>query len=155
MKLHIPRRKAFTFDTHHPITILQTNLPLLFFHCRAALCWTRELRAIAPGAARPFRHLGADGLVVLPVNVLDAKGDGVLGLREQDFRVYKDGRLQKIALFQRGDAPITVGLIMDHGRSMGSAAGGIAEAVCSFARSGDRRMRCSWWISMMKFRWSL
>jgi Ca-activated chloride channel homolog len=76
-------------------------------------------------------------LVVLPVNVTDAQGNAVLGLREQDFRVYEDGRLQKIAMFQQGDAPITVGLIVDHSRSMGSQLPEVADAVSSFARSGN------------------
>ena len=76
---------------------------------------------------------------MLPVNVTDAKGNAVLGLSEQDFRVYEDGRLQKIALFQQGDTPITVGLIVDHSRSMGSQLPEVADAVSSFARSGNPR----------------
>jgi hypothetical protein len=44
-------------------------------------------------------------LVVLPVTVTDSQGNAVLGLTEQDFRVYEDGRLQKIALFQQGPQP--------------------------------------------------
>ena len=78
-------------------------------------------------------------LVVLPVNVTDAKGNAVLGLREEIFRVYEDGRLQKIALFQQGDTPVTVGLIVDHSRSMGSQLPEVADAVSSFARSGNPR----------------
>ena len=76
-------------------------------------------------------------LVVLPVNVTDAKGNAVLGLREESFRVYEDGRLQRIAMFQQGDTPITVGLIVDHSRSMGSQLPEVADAVSSFARSGN------------------
>jgi Ca-activated chloride channel family protein len=78
-------------------------------------------------------------LVVLPVSVTDSKGTAVLGLSEQNFRVYEDGRLQKIAMFQQGDAPITVGLIVDHSRSMGSQLPEVADAVSSFARSGNAR----------------
>lgn len=78
-------------------------------------------------------------LVVLPVNVMDAKGNAVLGLREESFRVYEDGRLQKIAMFQQGNTPITVGLIVDHSRSMGSQLAEVAYAVSSFARSGNPR----------------
>jgi Ca-activated chloride channel homolog len=78
-------------------------------------------------------------LVVLPVTVTDAKGNAVLGLRQESFRVYEDGRLQKIAMFQQGDTPITVGLIVDHSRSMGSQLPDVAAAVSSFARSGNPR----------------
>ena len=78
-------------------------------------------------------------LVVLPVTVTDAKGNAVLGLREESFQVYEDGRLQKIAMFQQGDTPITVGLIVDHSRSMGSQLPDVAAAVSSFAQSGNPR----------------
>jgi Ca-activated chloride channel homolog len=78
-------------------------------------------------------------LVILPVNVTDAKGSAVLDLSEQNFRVYEDGRLQKIAMFQQGDTPITVGLIVDHSRSMGSKLPEVAVAVSSFAQSGNPR----------------
>jgi Ca-activated chloride channel family protein len=76
-------------------------------------------------------------LVVLPVAVTDSQGNAVLGLTEQNFRVYEDGRPQKIALFQQGDTPITVGLIVDHSRSMGPQLPEVADAVSSFARSGN------------------
>jgi Ca-activated chloride channel homolog len=78
-------------------------------------------------------------LVVVPVSVTDAKGNAVLGLRQQDFRVYEDGRLQNIAMFQQGDTPITVGLIVDHSRSMGEQLPEVADAVSSFAQSGNPR----------------
>ncbi len=78
-------------------------------------------------------------LVVLPVSVTDAKGNAVLGLQQQDFQVYEDGRVQKIAMFQQGDAPITVGLIVDHSRSMGEELPEVADAVSSFAQSGNPR----------------
>jgi Ca-activated chloride channel family protein len=78
-------------------------------------------------------------LVVLPVSVTDARGSAVLGLSEQNFRVYEDGRLQRIAMFQQGDTPITVGLIVDHSRSMGPQLEEVGDAVSSFARSGNPR----------------
>lgn len=78
-------------------------------------------------------------LVVVPVSVTDSKGSAVLGLTEQNFRVYEDGRLQKIAMFQQGDTPITVGLIVDHSRSMGTQLNEVADAVSSFAQSGNPR----------------
>ena len=94
-------------------------------------------------------------LVVLPVSVTDAKGNAVLGLQQQDFHVYEDGRLQKIAMFQQGDTPITVGLIVDHSRSMGEELPEVAD--CGFVVSRNRAiraMRCSSWISTTTFRWN-
>jgi VWFA-related protein len=76
-------------------------------------------------------------LVVLPVSVTDTKGNVVLGLSQQDFRVYEDGRPQKVTLFQQRDTPVTVGLIVDHSRSMGANLPEVAAAVSSFAQSSN------------------
>jgi Ca-activated chloride channel family protein len=76
-------------------------------------------------------------LVVLPVNVTDAKGNVVSGLSQQNFRVYEDGRLQKVTSFQQGDTPVTVGLIVDHSRSMGPKLPEVAAAVSAFAHSSN------------------
>ena len=76
-------------------------------------------------------------LVVLPVSITDANGNVILGLNEQDFRVYEDGRLQKLIFFKQGDTPVTVGLIVDHSRSMASKLAEVAVAVTSFAQSSN------------------
>jgi Ca-activated chloride channel family protein len=76
-------------------------------------------------------------LVVLPVNVTDASGNFVSGLTVQNFRVYEDGRPQKITLFEREDLPVTVGLIVDHSRSMGPKLSAVTAAVSSFAHSSN------------------
>ncbi len=76
-------------------------------------------------------------LVVLPVSVTDAKGSFVSGLGLQDFRVYEDGQLQKVTVFQRGDNPVTVGLVVDHSRSMGPKLAEVAAAVSAFAHSSN------------------
>lgn len=76
-------------------------------------------------------------LVVLPVSITDANGNVVLGLDEQDFRVYEDGRLQKLIFFRQGDTPVTVGLIVDHSRSMAAKLTEVAVAVSSFAESSN------------------
>jgi VWFA-related protein len=76
-------------------------------------------------------------LVVLPVSVTDANGNFISGLSAQDFRVYEDGRLQKVTSFQEGDTPVTVGLIVDHSRSMGPKLPEVAAAVSAFAQSSN------------------
>lgn len=76
-------------------------------------------------------------LVVLPVNVTDASGNFVSGLMSQNFRVYEDGRPQEITLFEREDLPVTVGLIVDHSRSMGPKLAAVTTAVSSFAHSSN------------------
>jgi Ca-activated chloride channel homolog len=76
-------------------------------------------------------------LVELPVNVTDVNGGFVSGLTSQNFTVYEDGRPQKITLFEREDLPVTVGLIVDHSRSMGAKLPAVSAAVSSFAHSSN------------------
>jgi Ca-activated chloride channel family protein len=72
-------------------------------------------------------------LVLLPVKVTDTHGAFVSGLKLEDFRVSEDGQLQKLAVFEYGDTPVTVGLIVDHSRSMGGKLQDVVTAVYSFA----------------------
>jgi Ca-activated chloride channel family protein len=73
-------------------------------------------------------------LVVLPVRITDGNGDFVSGLSQDNFRVYDDGRLQQISLFQREDTPVAVGLVVDHSGSMGPKIAEVATAILSFAQ---------------------
>ncbi len=61
---------------------------------------------------------GHTDLVVLPVIVTGAHGHRVSGLTQENFRVFDDGRPQPIAVFRYGDAPVTLGLIVDRSQSM-------------------------------------
>jgi VWFA-related protein len=76
-------------------------------------------------------------LVALPVRVTDSTGKFVSALSLQDFQVYEDGKLQNLTLFQQEDAPVTVGLIVDHSRSMGAKLPEVAAAVYAFSRSSN------------------
>jgi len=76
-------------------------------------------------------------LVVLPVRVMDGDGGFVSGLSVDNFRVYQDGRLQGITLFEREDTPVTVGLVVDHSRSMGPKLAEVATAIVSFAQTSN------------------
>ncbi len=76
-------------------------------------------------------------LVLLPVRVTDASGTFVSGLKLQDFRVYEDGKLQNLTVFEDSDTPVTVGLVVDHSRSMGSKLPGVVIAVSFFAHSSN------------------
>jgi Ca-activated chloride channel family protein len=76
-------------------------------------------------------------LVVLPVRVTGANGDFVSGLTREQFRVYEDGRPREITLFQQEDTPVTVGLVVDHSRSMGPNLPNVATAVSAFAQSSN------------------
>jgi Ca-activated chloride channel family protein len=76
-------------------------------------------------------------LVLLPVNVTNASGAFVSGLKLQDFRVFEDGKLQNLTVFEQGDTPVTVGLVVDHSRSMGLKLPGVVIAVSTFAHSSN------------------
>jgi len=91
----------------------------------------------APPAA-PTIAVNAD-LVLLPVRVTDARGEFVSGLSAEDFRVYEDGRRQRITLFQQEDTPVSVGLIVDHSRSMGPKLSNVSAAIIAFAQSSNPR----------------
>jgi VWFA-related protein len=76
-------------------------------------------------------------LVLLPVKVTDARGTFVSRLKMEDFRVFEDGQPQKLTVFEEGDTPVTVGLIVDHSRSMGAKLPDVVAAVTSFALSSN------------------
>jgi Ca-activated chloride channel homolog len=76
-------------------------------------------------------------LVVLPVRVSDANGDFVPGLSVDNFRLYEEGRQQRITLFQQEDTPVTVGLVVDRSSSMRPNLGGVVTAIISFAHSSN------------------
>jgi Ca-activated chloride channel homolog len=75
-------------------------------------------RISVPGEQSPEILRSEADLVVLPVTVTDHQGRSVSGLKRQDFRVYENGRLQTISLFDHRDVPVTVGLVVDGSGSM-------------------------------------
>ncbi len=79
----------------------------------------------------------AVNLVLLPVRVTDTRGSFVPGLKMEDFRVFEEGQLQKLTVFEDGDNPVTVGLVVDHSRSMGSKLSNVGSAILSFAHSSN------------------
>ena len=99
---------------------------------------TLSAQSAAPGAVGPSALVAKTELVVLPVSVTDSDGNFVSGLSSQSFRVFENGQLQQVTAFQDGDTPVTVGLIVDHSRSMGPKLAEVAEAVSTFAQSSNR-----------------
>lgn len=90
-----------------------------------------------PASAGQFKISVQTQMVALPVSVTDANGNFVSGLNVQNFRVYENGRLQEVTSFQQGDTPVTVGLLVDHSRSMGPKLPEVALAVFAFAQSSN------------------
>jgi Ca-activated chloride channel family protein len=71
-------------------------------------------------------------LVVLPVHVIDDDGRPVAGLSAGDFRVYDEGRLTAIGLFDTGAASGSIGLLVDHSQSMQPHQAALSAAVRAF-----------------------
>jgi len=76
-------------------------------------------------------------LVVLPVNVTDGQGNFIADLGKDNFRVYEEKRAQTLTLFQQGDSPVSVGLLVDHSGSMEPKLANVVTAVTAFAHSGN------------------
>jgi Ca-activated chloride channel family protein len=76
-------------------------------------------------------------LVDLPVKVTDRQGRFVADLKKENFRVYEDGRIQEITLFESGDIPATVGLIVDHSGSMHTKLLEVNAAAIAFSQSSN------------------
>jgi Ca-activated chloride channel homolog len=92
---------------------------------------------VASGAADQAKISVTANLVLLPVKVTNARGTFVPGLKLQDFHVYEDGKLQDPTVFEDSDTPVTVGLVVDHSRSMGSKLPDVVIAVSYFAHSSN------------------
>ncbi len=107
-------------------------LPLAFF-----LFSLRSSGSQEPQLQSQAKISVATNLVVLPVSVTDSQGNFVSGLNRENFRVYEDGTPQNISLFVQEDTPVTVGLIVDHSRSMGNKLLPVSEAVAQFADSSN------------------
>jgi Ca-activated chloride channel family protein len=106
---------------------------LLLFFTAASLSKSRQS---PPGTAPSIISVRSE-LVALPVRVTDAHGMVVSGLNLENFHVFEDGRPQNLTLFQQEDAPVTVGLIVDHSRSMGPKLAEVSAAVSAFAHSSN------------------
>jgi len=114
-----------------------------FFFALLLLCgltvtgFSQPQQSPASGDTRSSTILVKSELVALPVRVTDANGNVVSGLTQEAFNVFEDGRLQKLTLFEQEDAPVTVGLVVDHSRSMGTKLNEVAAAVYAFAHSSN------------------
>ncbi len=100
----------------HPRAVIAALLALPFFGWLYALAQAPQENGYAPG--RDFVIETTSRLVLLDVSVTDARGGFVGGLTENDFKVYEDGKQQKISQFANVDLPVTVGIVVDQSGSM-------------------------------------
>src|SRR5690242_14772993 len=96
-----------------------------------------QIKRLTAGHEAQSKIIATSNLVLLPVKVTDTRGSFVSGLQAQDFRVYEDGKLQTLTVFEEEDTPVTVGLVVDHSRSMSPKLQEVATAVSSFTHSSN------------------
>src|SRR5580658_4544008 len=85
-------------------------------------------------------------LVLLDVSVKvaggkDENGEGhfVSGLSQENFHVFENGRPQPIVVFDRGDLPVTVGILVDESRSMAPKRPSVLTAAMTFTSESNPR----------------
>jgi VWFA-related protein len=71
-------------------------------------------------------------LAVFNITVLGDDGRPVTGLTEDNFKVFEDGREEKIKIFQPEDTPATVGLLIDNSGSMTNKIKDVVAAALAF-----------------------
>src|SRR5690606_35682000 len=82
-------------------------------------------------------------LVTMPVSVLDRNGRFVTGLSQRDFRIFENGKEQKVDYFQSVEQPFTVILMIDVSPSTQYKIDEIQDAAIAFVdqlRANDRVM---------------
>ena len=125
-------------SSHRHPTKGQWILAPIFF-CASVLSFSPSVATEASPAAEPQSKIQVrTDLVLLPVSVTARDGAFVPGLKLDNFRVFEDGQLQTPTVFDEHDAPVTVGLVVDHSRSMGAKLSDVVSAVTFFVHSSNR-----------------
>ena len=76
-------------------------------------------------------------LVVLHATVKNSRGAEVADLDESAFRVYENGKRQRITLFRRDDIPVSLGLLIDNSGSMRALRGRVEASALAFVRASN------------------
>ena len=87
----------------------------------------------------PFTITDNVDLVLLDASVRDQRGNYIINLPKQAFRVSVDGKAQTISQFSRVDAPVTIGLVVDNSGSMRYKRPEVAMAGLAFAKESNPR----------------
>jgi Ca-activated chloride channel homolog len=87
---------------------------------------------VTPMDAKELTFAVAARTVRVPVSVLDAKGEPVLGLHDTDFRISEDGKRQGVTFFSGERRPLRIALALDVSRSMENKIRQVEEALRHF-----------------------
>lgn len=81
-------------------------------------------------------HSNVD-LVVLHATVTNHHGRRIDDLSKDDFKVYEDGQLQKLAIFSHADIPVTMGIVIDDSGSMADKRPSVNAAAWTFVNTSN------------------
>ncbi len=87
---------------------------------------------VTPMDAKELTFAVAARTVRVPVSVLDAKGQPVLGLHDTDFKISEDGKRQGVSFFSGERRPLRLALALDVSRSMENKIRQVEEALRHF-----------------------
>ncbi|MGH9397279.1 MAG: VWA domain-containing protein [Terriglobia bacterium] len=76
-------------------------------------------------------------LVVLHATVVNNKGQMIDDLGKNDFRVYENSVLQKLAVFSHADVPVTMGIVIDDSGSMRDKRPSVNAAALTFVKTSN------------------
>ncbi|HEY2381669.1 MAG TPA: VWA domain-containing protein [Terriglobia bacterium] len=76
-------------------------------------------------------------LVQVNATVTDSEGRYVVGLEKKDFHIWEDKVEQQVEYLSTEDAPISVGMILDHSASMGVSLAYAHQAALTFLRTSN------------------
>ena len=115
--------------------------PLVLWSALAVIALLPRLDAQkAQVAASEFTVHSEVDLLSVAVRVTDRKDNEVHGLTANQFKLYEDGKPQKISFFDAGSEPVSLGILLDVSGSMGGHPYGagsadfrdlLAEEVCN------------------------
>ena len=93
----------------------------------------------SPDSAETLRtNIRADVIEVsIPVTVTDPMNRFVTGLEKEHFKLQEDNVYQTISYFASEDAPLSVGIVFDTSRSMGSKLTKSRQAVVQFCKTAN------------------
>ena len=80
--------------------------------------------------------------VSVPVSVSDREGRYIAGLEKEDFRIYQDGKEQKVTFFATEDEPVSVALLIDTSESTKAVLNDIRKAALDFIRLLNKNDKC-------------
>jgi len=86
---------------------------------------------------KEFKISSHSDLVVLDVSVKDPAGGFVSGLTKDQFKVFDNGKEQQVGVFEAGDIPVTVGLVIDNSGSMRSKKPEVVTAALTFVTESN------------------